>query len=93
MATRRKRGSASPLHTELAALKAELEKLEPVLPVEAVKRAGADMVSDVESLLGQVREGLGETGDDLEKAIVEHPLTAVALAFAAGYVIARLTGR
>jgi hypothetical protein len=93
MATRRKRGSASPLQTELAALKAELEKLEPALPVEAVKRAGADMVSDVENLLGQVREGLGEAGDDLEKAIVEHPLTAVALAFAAGYVIARLTGR
>jgi hypothetical protein len=93
MATRKKARAPSALHAELSALKAQVEKLEPALPIQAVKDAGADLAGEVEKLLGELRDGLGDTGEDLEEAIVKHPLTSIAIAFAIGYLIARMTGR
>ena len=73
---------------ELAKLRAQVERLmeERVTPALA---GAADQVSDYAS---RARETIEDQADAISDTVRERPLTAVAIAAAAGYLIGRLMG-
>jgi ElaB/YqjD/DUF883 family membrane-anchored ribosome-binding protein len=73
---------------ELAKLRSQVERLmeERVTPALA---GAADQVSDYAS---RARETIEDQADAISDTVRERPLTAVAIAAAAGYLIGRLMG-
>jgi ElaB/YqjD/DUF883 family membrane-anchored ribosome-binding protein len=80
------------LGTERAALREELERLANSIE-QAAKSEGADAVRAAADTARRLAQRLGEGQAELEEAIRQKPLAAVALAGAAGFLLALLVRR
>ena len=80
------------LGTEGTALKAELERLAATIE-QAAKGEGAEAMKAAAETSRRLAENVGKGQAQLESAIREKPLAAVALAGAAGFLLALLVRR
>jgi len=93
--------SSANLHDELEALRRELLQT-PVM--EEVEAAAAQVLKDapkdatgaraeIEKVLHDLQERLGEATEEAEDAIAAHPLASVAAAFLLGVLVTNLLSR
>jgi ElaB/YqjD/DUF883 family membrane-anchored ribosome-binding protein len=90
------------LQRELEALKRELRQVPRVAEeseagATAQARVGAppagDMRSEIERVLGELQEHLGEATDEAEDIVAAHPFASVAAAFLLGVLVANVMSR
>ena len=79
------------LQSELEALRRELRQI-PVME-EADAAAPSDARAEIEKVLHDLKDRLGEATEEAEDIVAAHPLASVAAAFLLGMLVANLMSR
>jgi ElaB/YqjD/DUF883 family membrane-anchored ribosome-binding protein len=84
------------LQEELEALRRELSQTPVLEEAEAASAAPNDRQgarAEIEKVLGELQEKLGEAADSAEDTIAAHPFASVAAAFLLGVLVANMLSR
>ena len=90
------------LEDELEALRRELAQIPPIVgkageavagAAQAAASAAAEAHPEIERVLRELQERLGDATDDAEDIIAAHPFASVAAAFLLGILVANFMSR
>jgi ElaB/YqjD/DUF883 family membrane-anchored ribosome-binding protein len=81
------------LEEELEALRRELSQIPVMEEADAASAAASGARAEIEKVLGELQEKLGETADEAEEMIAANPFASVAAAFLLGVLVANFMSR
>jgi ElaB/YqjD/DUF883 family membrane-anchored ribosome-binding protein len=81
------------LEEELEALRRELSQIPVLEEADAASAAASGARAEIEKVLGELQEKLGETADEAEEMIAANPFASVAAAFLLGVLVANFMSR